>query len=507
MLPLEKHEHQAHASFDGGDLDCGNGLLLLIRRHLDRLESGQLLEIRSVEPSVDEDLPAWCRLTKNELISWTKQGSQRSFLICKAGTATTSIDADVLPVIRKEQKTVDIKSKVVAQSELASHRQSILPLSVMGIGSWPRPQSLIPVMHQYLEGKVTEENFQAQADAAIKLAVSMQEDAGADVITDGEQRRDNYASFVGKRLENCQLIPLVDLLPLVEHPEDFQRQMEQLDVPASVVRHPAVHGRIRRTAPLAAHEATFLRTLTDKPIKVSLPGPYLLTRTMYMDCFKDKAYNSREDLSGDIVQVLREEIAELLHAGAAIVQLDEPILTEVVFSPPGSARTFMCGALSERRDSHHELGFAVELINSVARGFSSDRLAIHVCRGNWSADESVALEGGYAPLLPVFRAVNVGMLFLEFCTGRAGDLDILSQLPSNLRVGLGVVNPKARTVESVDSIVIRVKQASRYISLERILLNPDCGFATFADNPVSSSETAALKLAAITQAAKILRSQ
>ncbi len=77
------HPHSPDVSFDGGDLDCGNGLLLLIRKHIDPMARGQLLEILSTEISVDEDLPAWCRLTGNDLVSFLKDGKQRSFLICK----------------------------------------------------------------------------------------------------------------------------------------------------------------------------------------------------------------------------------------------------------------------------------------------------------------------------------------------------------------------------------------------------------------------------------------
>src|SRR4029453_4428989 len=83
MEPVERHPYAADVSFDGGDLDCGTGLLLLIRQHLDPLLLGQLLEFRSVEISVEEDFPAWCRLTGNELVSFTKSGRQRSFLVCK----------------------------------------------------------------------------------------------------------------------------------------------------------------------------------------------------------------------------------------------------------------------------------------------------------------------------------------------------------------------------------------------------------------------------------------
>src|SRR5437773_3826155 len=87
MEPGDRHSLTPDVSFDGGDLDCGNGLLLLIRQHIDPMERGHLLEIRSTEISVDEELPAWCRLTGNDLVSWTKQGKQRSFLVCKGSLA------------------------------------------------------------------------------------------------------------------------------------------------------------------------------------------------------------------------------------------------------------------------------------------------------------------------------------------------------------------------------------------------------------------------------------
>ena len=189
---------------------------------------------------------------------------------------------------------------------------------------------------------------QATADDAVRLAVEAQLRAGVDVVTDGEQRRDNYASFVGGLLDNCVLVPLTDLLPLVDDPEHFESEMKSLDVPADKVRHPAVFGPLGRSRPLAVHELEFARGLTQKPVKVALPGPYLLTRTMWMECLAPHAYESREKLSDDIVRVLREELHYLLAAGAALVQFDEPVLSEVVFTagPGGHAtRSFMCGAL------------------------------------------------------------------------------------------------------------------------------------------------------------------
>jgi 5-methyltetrahydropteroyltriglutamate--homocysteine methyltransferase len=351
MEATDRHRHAAAARFDGGSMDCGNGLLLHLRRSLDPLLPGQLLEILSTESSVEEDLPAWCNLTGNELLSWTRNGPERSFLIAKGrfvpgadqGASTTG--AATPSAARSSAK---VKPTVASPESLPPPvaAPAIEALSVMGIGSWPRPAWLVRALHDYLEGRLPEEEFQTTADDAVRLAVASQIRAGVDVVTDGEQRRDSYANFIGSRLDNCQLIPLVDLLPLVEDPEKLKKEFEALDVPATEVRHPAVYGALSRSRPIALHEFAFARTLTDRPIKVALPGPYLLSRILWMECVSDQQYDSREDIAVDIVRVLREEIAFLLAAGVALVQLDEPVLTEVVFGGPKNRRSFMCGAMS-----------------------------------------------------------------------------------------------------------------------------------------------------------------
>jgi 5-methyltetrahydropteroyltriglutamate--homocysteine methyltransferase len=381
----------------------------------------------------------------------------------------------------------------------------IRPLSVMGIGSWPRPRWMLAAIHEHVAGRVSEAEFQQTADDAVRLSVAAQERAGVDVVTDGEQRRDSYASFVGGILDNCQLIPVTDLLPYVDDPVEFERELRALDVPAETVRHPAVFGPLGRSRALAVDEARFVQAISIKPVKVALPGPYLLTRTMWMECISDRAYATREALADDIVRVLREELFALLAAGVALVQFDEPVLTEVVFNPPRQNRTFMCGALGAKRDPQAELAFALELLNRVVTGAPSERTGLHICRGNWSRDETVALAGNYVPLLPFLRGVDVGTLMLELCTPRAGELEVLADLPERLRVGVGVVNPKSAHLESDDAICTGAERAIGLFGANRVLLNPDCGFATFADNPVNVAEIAEQKLAAIARVAARLR--
>jgi 5-methyltetrahydropteroyltriglutamate--homocysteine methyltransferase len=333
------------------------------------------------------------------------------------------------------------------------------------------------------------------------LAVQAQERAGVDVLTDGEQRRDSYASFVAMRLGGCQLVPIVDLLPYVEDPERFAEELRALDVPAQEIRQPVVRSRLRRIDSLAGKELAFAQALSHKPVKIALPGPYLLTRLLSLDCVSDRVYADRQELAADLVAILREELASLLECGAAMVQFDEPVLTEIVFGQAARSRSFMCGALAARRDPHAELAFAVSLLNQVVTGFPRERLAIHVCRGNWSRDEAVALRGSYEPLLETLASIEVGAYLLELCTPRAGEMEVLRDLPADRRIGVGVVNPKSERVEPVDEIVARIERAITLFGGDRVLLHPDCGFATFADSPVASATLAEAKLAAVVQAA------
>ncbi len=304
MAERAKHDYAPATSFDGGELDCGNGLLLLIRKHIDPLARGQLLEIVSLEPTVEEELPAWCRLTGNELISLVKQGRRMSFLVSKGpfvpaatvhevkpGSGTAETDAG--PGSSKRQAPI-VQPIVEVEIPLSLPEPGpapvIAPLSVMGMGSWPRPRWMLRALHEHLEGRMSRAEFEATADDAVRLAAEAQRRAGVDVLTDGEQRRDNYSSFVGGLLDNCQLIPITDLLPYVDDPDEFERELRSLDVPAGEIRHPAVFGRLGRSQALALHEFEFMRSLGDEPVKIALPGPYLLTRTMWMECISDRAY-------------------------------------------------------------------------------------------------------------------------------------------------------------------------------------------------------------------------
>jgi 5-methyltetrahydropteroyltriglutamate--homocysteine methyltransferase len=320
-----------------------------------------------------------------------------------------------------------------------------------------------------------------------------------DIVTDGEQRRDNFYSFVSEKLDGVKLMSLAEMLDYVEDKAGFERLLQTLDVPAYAINNPTCIGRIQRRIPLAVDELRFVKQHTNKPVKVPLPGPYILTRALWVPEVTGAVYESKEELGEDVVRILREEAEELAKAGADFIQFDEPVLTELVFTQ-GQTRTFMCAALASRNDPREELEWAVNLLNRVTAGLNV-RTGLHVCRGNWSRNESTLLRGNYAPLRPWFERMHVDQLVLEYATPRAGDLFGFE----GKELGLGAVNPRTDEIETPESIVERAREALTLMPATKLFLNPDCGFGTFSARPMNEPLAVRKKLESLVSAAYILR--
>jgi 5-methyltetrahydropteroyltriglutamate--homocysteine methyltransferase len=370
---------------------------------------------------------------------------------------------------------------------------------VTTVGSWPRPEWLLRAM------KRKDPALASLQDAACLGALRAQEEAGVDIVTDGEQRRDNFYSFLCERIEGLSLLSMADLLEHVEDRGAFEALLQTLDVPAYAIKNGVVTAKLAARGPFVRGDLEFLREHTDAPIKVTLPGPYLLCRSGWVEKLSRRAYASRAELADDVVRLLRNELLDLVRAGAAVVQFDEPVLTELVFAGKSATRTFMCAALAASASPESELELAVELLNRVVEGVTGTLTALHVCRGNWSRDERVLLAGSYDGLMPWFARMKVGQFVLEYATERAGDPRILAGLPAGSWIGLGVVNPRTSEVEDPSAIARRVKDLVQALGHERIHLTPDCGFGTFAERPMNTAEVAQAKLAALTAAARMLR--
>jgi 5-methyltetrahydropteroyltriglutamate--homocysteine methyltransferase len=163
-MALEKHPVHPDASFDGGDLDCGSGLLLLIRRHIDPLAVGQTLEILSTDTTVKVDLPAWCRMTANELVSVeSRDGQQISYLVSKGqftGEALR-VGAAANPLMR-QVSVPEPRQRAIVEAP------TIAPLSVMGLGSWPRPRWMLRAIHDRMSVKERVKSSSCSANGRLR---------------------------------------------------------------------------------------------------------------------------------------------------------------------------------------------------------------------------------------------------------------------------------------------------------------------------------------------------
>ncbi len=209
------------------------------------------------------------------------------------------------------------------------------------VGSWPRSRLMLKMLRGYQKGRVSRSEFTAVAEDEIRRTVALQEKAGLDILVDGEHRRESFYAFITDKVAGTQLMSLADMLDFVDDKSEFEEMLRTMDMPASAVKNPTCIGKLSRRESLAGEDLNFLKTLTNKPVKITLPGPYLLTRSMWVGALTKKAYRSHKAMADDIVKILREELIELRDAGCEFVQFDEPVLTEVVMSEDCDRRTFM----------------------------------------------------------------------------------------------------------------------------------------------------------------------
>ena len=383
------------------------------------------------------------------------------------------------------------------------------PFSTSLIGSMPRSKKIMALNRRLKMDLDYEKEYEDLIKTETENLVKLQEKYSIDLITNGELARDNYVSFVADRIDGVVMINMGDMLEYIEDKQAFEQILETLDVPSVSIKNAICNGVLKYNKSLVSDEIKFLKKITNSPVKATLPGPYLMTRSMWLPALSKKFYNSKEELGEDVIKILKQEIDNLVQAGVDVIQFDEPVLTEVVFSE-GKTRSFMCAALSERKDPTEELKFATNLIKSVMDYIKEKDVlsSLHVCRGNWSKDESILLSGPYTPLVPLFEETSPDILALEFSTPRAGELDSLlssEKIKENSILALGVINPRTDIIESSQSIIEKTEEALKFIPKEKIWLNPDCGFATFSNRPVSTFEIIEKKLEQLQIAKNALR--
>jgi 5-methyltetrahydropteroyltriglutamate--homocysteine methyltransferase len=293
---------------------------------------------------------------------------------------------------------------------------------------------------------------QAQQDATL-LAIRAQEDAGLDIITDGEICRESYSNRFATALDGVDIDNPGTALDRSGHPNPV----------------PRIVGPIRRRHPVQVDDLKFLRTHTGRTVKVTVPGPFTMAQQAQNDY-----YPSREAAAFGYAEAVNEEIGDLFAAGADIVQLDEPYM-------------------QARPDEAREYG--VPVLNRALDGVTGTT-AVHICFGY-----AAIIHGrpaGYS-FLPELAASSADQISIE--TAQSGlDCSVLETLDGKTII-LGVLDLNDHTVESSDQVAERVRKALPYVSAERIVLAPDCGMKYLPRDAADG------KLAAMTAAAAILRTE
>lgn len=214
------------------------------------------------------------------------------------------------------------------------------PFTTALIGSMPRSQTVVTAKANLAQKKISHQEYDQILLQETQKVVQLQTAAGLDIIVDGELGRDNYMSFVADKVPGIELKSLAEISQYISDKVNFEKSLEQSDVTNAQMNNPVVTQRIDVDAHLEDQEVQALQSLTRKPIKVTIPSPYLLTRTMWLEEITGEVYEDRQELGQDVVQLLSNEVRRLIAAGVDIIQMDEPILSDVVFNQDQKSDSF-----------------------------------------------------------------------------------------------------------------------------------------------------------------------
>jgi 5-methyltetrahydropteroyltriglutamate--homocysteine methyltransferase len=291
---------------------------------------------------------------------------------------------------------------------------------------------------------------EAQEDATL-IAIRAQEEAGLDIVSDGEIRRESYSNRFATALDGVDLDNPGSALDRSGHPNPV----------------PRIVGRIRRRHAVEVEDLNFLRAHTDRKIKITVPGPFTMLQQAQNDF-----YASEEEAAMDYAEAVNAEIKDLFAAGADVVQIDEPYMQ----ARPEKARQYGLAAL-----------------NRALQGVQGTT-AVHICFGYAAIIH--ARPSGYS-FLPELAQCSCRQVSIETAQSHL-DCSVLQSL-GDKQVMVGCIDLSDPQVESADTVVQRIERALPYIKPENVILAPDCGMKYLP------RETAIGKLRAMVDAAQILR--
>jgi 5-methyltetrahydropteroyltriglutamate--homocysteine methyltransferase len=346
------------------------------------------------------------------------------------------------------------------------------------VGSLLRPDYLLRAREAGVRGRGLTE----LEDRAVDEAIAVQEHTGVDIVTDGEQRRNVFASHLAQSCDGFEHVEgsTVDWFTLDGEVEES---------PVTV----AVTSRMVRRRSLAGEELAYLRARTDRPKKATVPSP-----TMYayywLPRVSSAAYPSSAAFLDHVTELLRDDVRELVALGADYVQVDAPELGMLI--DPHQRGWFEAKGF----DPDRLIEEAPERVAAVLDGVEVTT-GLHICRGN-DANRYMA-RGGYEAIASrIFPRVPVERLLLEYDDERSGGFEPLRHVPDETVVVLGIVSTKRAALEDPAELRARIAEAARIVPLERLALSPQCGFASVAEGNDLTAEAQEQKLRLVVRVAR-----
>lgn len=356
------------------------------------------------------------------------------------------------------------------------------------VGSLLRPPELQEARQALREGRITAAELRAVEDRVVLQHIALQERVGVDVLSDGEARRTNWIASIAIN-DPSYVAPLAGFRLVPEAPppwfEFWRNNQGQRRTGPTVSAWPVVSDPLRVQRDLTGDEFGFLRQHTTRRAKYTFPAPSY-HRIFWRPVHSRDAYPTVDAFLAAVRDFIREHvIRRAIELGCDYVQMDAPNYGQSYTDPEVRAAMTAAG-----HDLEAELLADAEIDNSVFEGITGVTRALHICRGNgpggtWSA------AGGYdsfaAQVFP--RLTNYDTLLLEYDTPRAGDFSPLQHVLPQHVVVLGLLTTKEGTLEDAALVEQRIREAARYVPLERLALSPQCGFASAgAGNPLTPAE-------------------
>ena len=332
------------------------------------------------------------------------------------------------------------------------------PFRADQVGSLLRPALLSTARADFKRGSIDAASLKAHEDDAIRAAVAKQETLGLHGITDGEFRRDWW---------HLDFLAQLDGVTLQDNEGPKFKIAGQGEQPPIAT----VTGRVGCSRPIMADDFAFLKSVTQRTPKMTIPSPSMLHLRGGRAAISRQAYPDLDSFWVDVAAAYRQAIAHLYAAGCRYLQLDD-ITFAYLCDPQVQAR---CRANGD--DPALLPATYAAVINAALQDKPPDlRVTIHTCRGNFKS--AWVAEGGYDPVVAAMFSTDVDGYFMEFDSSRAGGFEPLRALPPGKKVVLGLVTTKVGDLEAADALKRRIDEASKFVPLENLCLSPQCGFSS-----------------------------